>query len=106
MKLTRLQRRALERLANSRDADLALASRVLARCRRWLLLLLTSGAAAICFWQLQVHWLANGFVGFWVGGVLADFGWLMASHRIAPLMLRIIDWGKVEQLLESERGAL
>ena len=101
MKLTRLQRRVLETLAKRRDADLDLRSKVLARSRRWLLLLLTSGGAAICFWQLQLYWLAHGVVGFWVGGTVADFGWLLGSHRIGPVMLRIVDWNKVEEFLKT-----
>lgn len=44
-------------------------------------------------------------VGFGLGGILADLGWIVTGHRLWPVICEITDWNKVNELLEGSKRA-
>lgn len=106
MKLTRIQKKFVNIVSRRRGTQVTLARKLLVRSRRWILLGVLSGGAAFCFWQLGLPSLSFIFTGFWLGGVLADFGWMLTGHRLWPVIQEITDWNKVDQLVgDEERSA-
>ncbi|WP_165251590.1 hypothetical protein [Paludisphaera soli] len=46
-------------------------------------------------------WLACFFGGFAAGGVTRHVAMVIQSRRVLPLMLDVIDWPKVDRLLDG-----
>jgi hypothetical protein len=102
MKLTRIQKKFINAVSREHGVQMPLSRQLLLRSRRWILLGLTSGGAALGFWELGLRSLALIFVGFWIGGVLSDFGWMLTGHRLWPVIQEITDWQKVDELAKGE----
>lgn len=106
MRLTRIQSKFLNSILQQQDTQASLSRKLLIRSRRWLLLGALCAGGAFCVWQLQLYSLSNIYIGFWTGGVLADLGWMLTSHRLWPIIKEIIDWNKVNQLVEDHEKSV
>ncbi|MBX7145224.1 MAG: hypothetical protein K1X79_12285 [Oligoflexia bacterium] len=103
MKLTRIQQKFIDSVSRQRGVDVRLLRKLLSRAPRWILLALTSGAAALAFWHSQLQPMSFVLLGFWFGGVLADVGWALTGHRLWPVIHEITDWQKVDQLVQTKK---
>lgn len=105
MKLTRIQHKFLNALLLQRETQSALFKRLLRRSLHWLLLGFICFVASFCFRQLELQLLADIFIGIWLGGLLADGGWVVTGHRLRPIINEITDWDKVKKLIRDFANA-
>ena len=103
MELRRIQEKWLAAMARQREQKFTLSGRLVMRCRRWLLLAILVAALGFCLWQLGLPSLSLVALGFGIGGILADCGWIVTGHRLWPVILEVTDWNKVSELLGSKK---
>lgn len=99
MPLTALQRSVLERYRSFRESPPTL-WRLMALSSRNLAILFIVVSVGSIFLYLEASESASWLIaGFGVGAFLRDFGSFRTGVRIWPVIARVLDWQKIDDLL-------
>lgn len=102
MKLTKFQASLLSYYHQNRDRQITVWGILATAWKNYIVLMLLVFAIVVVAWYLD--WLVISYLvaGLVVGALLRDIGYAHRSTKFWPVLMSIIEWRKVEELLDNE----
>lgn len=100
MQLTTFQRTTLESWRRMKPHGLTWTMGLRTLVPKWAVLALLG--AGVYFVAPRISLFVACFIA---GAILRDLGYLRSARRVWPVSFAVIDWAKVDELLESRKGA-
>ena len=99
MQLTKFQRKTLENWRRMKPHGLTWTMGLQTLVPKWAILVVLGAGVYIVS-----PGIARFVACFIAGAILRDLGYVRSARRVWPVSLAVIDWAKVDDLLESREG--
>ncbi len=105
MKLSALQRKLLQQYRGFHDSAPSMGRLMALSARHHVLLVLVFTIAVVLTYSFRLPSVALILVGMAIGAVSRDFGRFRTMIRVWPVLSRVLDWKRIDELLEDEDGS-
>lgn len=102
MPLNKQQRSTLLRTKEFRDKPLPIIGSMLRSWKIHLLLTVLIGGDSFLFWYMGFVKISIACLGVLIGALIRDLAWFRTQARLWPMNCEIINWEKVDKLLQEE----
>lgn len=102
MKLTSYQVKVCKNLLKEQGPALPLKALIYKKLPKWSFVMASGFGSSFIWFYLEIYSLAYGMAGFVIGAILSDLALLVRSNRLTPIMTKVIDYQKLENLIESK----
>ena len=102
MKLTKFQESLLSFYQQNRDRQITIWWILSSAWKNYILLILLVTAIVAIAWYLDWLMITYLVAGLVVGALLRDIGYAQRSSKFWPVLMSIIEWRKVEELLDKD----
>ena len=105
MKLTKLQRNTLLYARELRERPFPVWGAMLKKWKYYLIMVVLLGGYSYFAAKFGFSYIAGAALGVLVAIILRDIKYLIISSKMWPVNVEIMDWEKVDQLLEYQGDA-
>lgn len=103
MKLTKFQESLLSYYQQNRESQLTILSILSSAWKSYLVLIVLVAGIIVIAWYLDWLMITYLVAGLVIGALLRDIGYAHRSAKFWPVLMSIIEWRKVEELLNKEK---
>jgi hypothetical protein len=102
VELSKYQRRALRRSLELRDQPFPIFGSICKAWKSYLIMFALFAGYIWWTWYVGLTEFSIAALGGFIGVLVRDLGWFRASARMWPVNVEVIDWVKVEKLLDEQ----